>query len=634
MSYLSTTRLVFSGRFLSDVSTRNNEVENYDTSGGAISDLWNPIGGATFELAQCRVTGLNKSDDDPLMGALVTGIMDRPSGKMVDLDPEWQWASEIWGLGVRVSDPDSGELGFQGDFSVASFRDLWTRQIAELRQGDIPNRQPSGARYVSTLTNVEWGPFAERSDYLSKLRIETEDHKLSIALHQFGYFYTLGHARHATGSCIGIIAPYKSGEPESVLVARRIVPFVVPNLLPNRFNGQLTDPGKIVDAIDFEVDTNSKSVSFDLGHALPLDSVDGEISNIFSIYPPLASFVGMRFGLKPSDSDQIFTQYPAGSVPLIGQLSDISGEWYRQTGGVIDFQVDSSLMSHLENSRVALFGQLADDSLVLLSEETDEGIYVRADKFVGRMEAGDSSKAQFHCRKFGQPVSGIEVFLGRVTDPGLSIPEMITSDATGIASVNMLAIDPGNPRGPLDGAIFPIPYSSKRDSTGAPILGGTGLGGLDVLVVHVRDVYEIPENTDFDRDIAPIMSQYDQLYPIMSAHLFKLADKSTFIRYRQALLTAFKHPIDHPNHMPVTRDLSRNKTTMIISWLESQPAGPGSLQHQEVLSSVELDVINVEDYVAAFDTADKDAKIAAARQFSIDPKDVADVPEFESGGLE
>jgi hypothetical protein len=113
MTYLATPRVVCCGRFLSDVSTRNNVPGNFDSGIAQITDLWNNLGGATFELLDCRVTGGSAlGDQDPATGYILTDAADRPSAKMVDLDPAWQMASEIWALALRLIDPQTQELAF------------------------------------------------------------------------------------------------------------------------------------------------------------------------------------------------------------------------------------------------------------------------------------------------------------------------------------------------------------------------------------------------------------------------------------------------------------------------------------------------------------------------------------------
>jgi hypothetical protein len=102
MSYLDGPRVSFAGRFFGDVPTINNSASSYQPSGPPVLD-WNPGGGATFDLLDCRVSGGEAAAGepmaagDPARGLVVAGAADRSSAKLVDLDPAWQRSSQIWG---------------------------------------------------------------------------------------------------------------------------------------------------------------------------------------------------------------------------------------------------------------------------------------------------------------------------------------------------------------------------------------------------------------------------------------------------------------------------------------------------------------------------------------------------------
>src|SRR5690349_18586470 len=133
MSYLDTPRLVFAGRFQADPSTVNNDPEhfdsadfrsNYQVSGsGASNGWWNPRGTGAWRLFGCTVQAVAYEDGtwcddpskDPVVGLSVTGADARVEGKLVDLDPEQQMVSEIWGLQVLVQSAATGVI-FRGNF--------------------------------------------------------------------------------------------------------------------------------------------------------------------------------------------------------------------------------------------------------------------------------------------------------------------------------------------------------------------------------------------------------------------------------------------------------------------------------------------------------------------------------------
>jgi hypothetical protein len=137
MSYLDSPRVTFAGRFLGDVPTINNLAGSFEPSPQPPSPAWNPGGGGTFDFLDCHVTsgesgpGTPLAAGDPALGSAVLGAVDRSSAKLVDLDPQWQMSSQIWGLRLRLVDPVTGDELLSGSFRAAAFRDLWTRQ--ELR---------------------------------------------------------------------------------------------------------------------------------------------------------------------------------------------------------------------------------------------------------------------------------------------------------------------------------------------------------------------------------------------------------------------------------------------------------------------------------------------------------------------
>jgi hypothetical protein len=153
-------------------------------------------------------------------------------------------------------------------------------------------------------------------------------------------------------------------------------------------------------------------------------------------------------------------------------------------------------------------------------------------------------------------------------------PDTIRTGADGTASLHIGASDPGTPRDPIDGQIYAAAYSPRLDPNGNLDMRGAGLGPLDVVVALIRSGFAIPDRPEWYRDVLPTMAQFAQLYPVMSRHLFDLADYDAMASHRKILLLAFGRDIDDPNYMPVTRDLSENKRATIMKWLQSETGNP------------------------------------------------------------
>jgi hypothetical protein len=188
MSFLNNTRLVFSGSFQADVSTVNNDVRHFDNAlweqrfqdfqkpDGTEDGWWNPVGTGAFRLIGCRITSVHYRDgtsassaaQDPAVGLMVAGADDRVAAKLVDLDPQWQQASEIWGLEVRLAAGQEPPL-VQGRFLPSAFRDLTFTRIPSL-QADAA----ASATFQSVMEGVAWSAAAAASRAVREL-VEVAD---------------------------------------------------------------------------------------------------------------------------------------------------------------------------------------------------------------------------------------------------------------------------------------------------------------------------------------------------------------------------------------------------------------------------------------------------------------------------
>lgn len=573
MSYLTDTRISFRGRFLSDVSTNNNIATNY-RDGAAQQHLWNTMGGAAVELLDCGVLLSGAvALGDPAADFVITGAVDRPSGKMVDLDPDMQSVSEFWGMQLRISHRETGALALQGRMAVCAFRDLWSRQISPALNG-----QALGARFVSVLEELEWGPAAEGSAAMQALRDQADEGRLSVGLHTFGYFYNQQHPRYRTGTIMVNIGPWKSGEPKTALVHRRLLAATVGQTGGGNFD--------LTGDIDFALSDGGRRLHLDLGHALRLADVDGWQLDYRYMPPPVSGIARMSIGLLPAggaapDPNTVveFLDLP---IPDLG--------WYRRTGGVMSVDIPAAHVAAAETTPFALFAQVQGGGFFLLSQETENGIFYRADDFVRRLETGATAEVALYAQQFGKPLAGLQLHTvlsssspgPTQNSPNTPVPPQPTlsslapTDADGKTLLTLTGVDPGNPRArnDLDGAIFLYAYGHKLGANGQLDQAGNGLGGLDAVVIHGRDPYTVPQTPNFTEHVYPIMTQYAQLYPIMSEHLFKLDDYAALVKHRRALLLAFSRDLQDPNYMPVTRDLSDGRMATLVKWLSTETGDP------------------------------------------------------------
>ena len=219
--------------------------------------------------------------------------------------------------------------------------------------------------------------------------------------------------------------------------------------------------------------------------------------------------------------------------------------------------------------------------------------FVRADQFVFRMEPGDMATAKLYATMFGQRSSGQQISLaydpssmqGQVTQGPLSGPpnvgtpqsalqfydpsnpkapvSSITTGADGTAALQLKAGDPGNPRGYIDGQLYGVTY--QLGSSPPPV--GSVQNNSQFLSVLVFSGYQVPPEPNWMEHVRPIFQQYADLYPVMRP-IVDLGNYGSVVSRRSILKNVFNTPVTDPNYMPVTRDLSAAKRTMIRKWLD------------------------------------------------------------------
>ena len=282
MSYLNNLRMVFAGDFQADVSTVNNDVRHYDNEtfqarfqkfqqGPVLNGWWNPIGSGAFRLINCQVQSVSYQDgssttnkkDDPAIGLAIAGSDDRVGAKIVDLDPQWQLASQLWGLEMRLTDGKNPSL-FGGYFEPAAFRDiLFGRQ-----EGGSAGDQTAAAAFQSVLTDLQWSENLLDSRFLQELKAVTDNGIMSVRLNTFGFSTNHTSDRFTIGTVVGTIGPYCPNEPRSFVLGRRMAPL----------NGQRTADN--INFFDCYLDKQNHWVFADLGNALPLTNGYGRLKDL------------------------------------------------------------------------------------------------------------------------------------------------------------------------------------------------------------------------------------------------------------------------------------------------------------------------------------------------------------------
>ncbi|HEX8704738.1 MAG TPA: hypothetical protein VF815_38250 [Myxococcaceae bacterium] len=616
MSYLSGPRLVFAGDFQADVSTVNNDVRHYDTKtfeerfqdpakAGILNGWWNPVGSGAFRLVSCRIQGVSLGDGtwiedparDPAIGLYVANALDAPAAKLVDLDPQWQMASMIWGLTVRLTDGKTpGHL--IGRFAPAPFRDLSLRQFAPV----IPNGQRLGGYFQSVLTDLNWdfgAGFA--SPAMEELRAAAKEGLLSIILNTFAYYSRPGTERFTIGRVVGAIGVATADEPRHFVLGRRFAPAK---------NDPNSDPDYTPEGLNYftaAVDEARGLISVDLGSALPLADPLGKTQDIGRL---------MLAVLTQADPPDPFNAPLAvqsqGQVigpndyVVIGEIPYLQPDWLVKTAGIATFKLDAKTQALAQQRPLALLQLLITPGQARIAiRETIQGYYVRADAFEQRLNPGaqapgqvmptDSVDVQLYASQYGKPLAqaSIDIALSpplkgqggagpNEKDPpkapipeickpqdALVLPNTITTQPSGGAALRITAKALTRPpRSYIDGQVYVINYNLS-------IVNGWQLfqqHSLDGIFLHVREPFTPPAQPTWEADIQPILKQYGNLYPVMSRWLVDLSDYESVKAHRDILELAFSRDFADANYMPATRELSPAKQAMILQWLRQRGA--------------------------------------------------------------
>ena len=549
MSYLHPPRLHFAGQFQADPPTVNNDPRYYDAdnfqprfqqldAAGGTNGRWNPRGSGAWRFLGCTVRravyrdGTSCTDPvaDTIIGATISGTDAKAAAKLVDLDPQQQMVSEIWGLQINLNAGARGALVpfFSSDFEASPFADIWVRRPQGVKQAKY------GAFYQSVLTVLR--AQAGTSRLLGEI-LEAGTARLSIRLNVDGFDDDVpGSSTFGFGRVTGSIGLYSTDEPARFVAGRALAPTTGSPL--SVAYGQIRD----------------NVLWLDLGNSIPA-APDG---TLLLLQAPLCAAV------LPPDAPPV----------ALGEIDCTGPGWYETTSGIVAIPLSAEQVALAEKNPLAIMQGVA---LQPLLAEAGHGLFVRADQFVFRFNPPETQTAVLYATQFGKPASGATISLlhdsfnvlrqaGKGPRPGvpedaLKFPASVVTNEVGVATVAIEASDPGNPRGYIDGQVYGIAYGPGE---APPATGNHNSSRCLNALVFSR--YEAQDEPTWLEDVEPIFQQYDNLYPSMRA-VVELSNYASVVSRLPILQRAFEVDIPDPGYMPVTRDLSRPKRDMIRKWL-------------------------------------------------------------------
>ncbi len=170
----------------------------------------------------CAVTGASMPGgvppSDPIWDTLVADSDSRVTAKLVDLDPEQQIVSEIWGLQVRLTNTRGTTL-LTANYDVAAFTEMWSRASGSGVGGDMA----FGAMYQSVLTDLKWGDVSH-SPFLTALKMASATSGLlSIKFNVDGINLDNTSPTFMCGRIVGTIGPACVTEPRHFVQGRHFM---------------------------------------------------------------------------------------------------------------------------------------------------------------------------------------------------------------------------------------------------------------------------------------------------------------------------------------------------------------------------------------------------------------------------
>ncbi|HYK03733.1 MAG TPA: hypothetical protein VE974_18390 [Thermoanaerobaculia bacterium] len=572
MSYFSVPRLHFSGSFRAAPSTMNNVDRNF-TEPPVLQKLWNPNGTHDVQLlagneftippganvTPCRVTGIvtaagdfiTDPAGDSLIGQLLISTNTPSNAKLVDLDPDQQQVSQIWGLQLSIG--PAGEA-LVADFLATNFQQLF------------PSRAPGSfgigfsAAYQSQLANLQW-PASSTSHLLQAWQSAgAELLSIRFTLDQLDVpARFIGDPNFTIGRISGTIGLASPDEPQSITVGRLLRPVqpftipIAPGVAKELLAGTPVAPADVNQNVNYApalVDPVRDVLTIDLGNALPFNA-----------------------DATPADAGtlQAVILTSQGAIPL-GTVANTLDN-YLQRAFLFEFPLGGNSEAAASNP-IAI---MSNEDVVL--SENSSGAWIDAAQHVYRMDAGTTASAILYATTFGAtPADGQQVTLTTFafpntdngnawpapTIPLTTVPSTVTLNA-GIATFQLSAGTPGNPRGSLDGLVYGVTFDWAEDTN--PV------SGLFVNA-HVFDALDAPAAPQWS-DVEPIFQQFMTLYPAMQS-ILDLSDEAT-VQANAALVARYlSFPESSSQYMPVTRDLSGPKKEMLLAYLAAQQPQGGA----------------------------------------------------------
>lgn len=638
MSYLEVPRIQFGGLFFTNPATINNLITNYNpkvplknAQGQFLPNaIWNPMGISQVWLSQCSVLSVvdasgtysSAPGSDPVIGAPVetpspTTKKPMPNStrnydfaKMVDLDPDQQGRSAVFGLRIYVTLPNGA--GCSGLVSVPELQYLLTR---------VPNPQSSwGAvgTWMGQITEVTWSGDVSSSPFLTQFQAACGQGiavKLTIDLHQNNPATTSTQGNmFCYGRVLGSLGPIGTGELPQVVPGRQISPpppqaapamaamAAAPQatgrqpsgkrMINDRFGGGEPAPAGALAAAPPPPPAPPVQ---------PWNPAPAQVSLVGSgsmLHVDLGGSIYLQGGYSPQgvgisngkflvdsgidigylDNQGTFQPLQNGQgVSFANQYQQLNSQnkqvFLVQSSGLVDIPLEPGEVSPINGSPLAV----RVGSTVVLQEQAS-GYLMGTDPLSARVVPGGTATLQLMARQFGQPIVGQQPVTWQIQEDrsggpstDISLAWAGSTDANGLATLEV-----STPQGD-----FNLPQARQFLDTNLYFVTFSDPDGQDIGDAYADpqpnanlsalrfQTYTAPADPTWENAVGPILQAYARLYPGMT-QILDIGDETTVEQNAAAIAQRLSLLFLDPALMPVTRDLSPAKVTMIVNWLNSQ----------------------------------------------------------------
>lgn len=631
MSYLDVPRIHFSGLFYTAPGNLNNQAKNFAparTADGAIdydTGLYKyPDGTSQLFLSQCRVTSVvgidGRLSSDPAADSLVGAGVTSPGpetqkregsetgplygfAKMVDLDPDMMYRTEVYGFRIYVDLPGRDRGGFSGELAEPpQLRDLWFGR----GDGGIDGLQLGVGTWHQRLIRLVWDDKKVDSPVYRALRDRSKDGldiKIGVDMYQTrrAEEFSVGN-RFGYGRLVAAIGPALEGEPAQLVPGRRLYTPTTFHPPPQNhprisFSRQAAEeamkdvPPSDWNRTDFRVSKlpNGNSLLIvDMFNSAPLAPrlEDSPTEGRHDTDGKFDAGDKVVVGWLDDSKTPGFTPLRNGTIsftyskpdPATAKLKDV---FWPDHSAI--FQIELTDHDPIHDKPVAIQVGVRDVFRTVL-QENPNGVYINVERASARLEPEKSETFDVYSYRYGQPAelpAGLEFREIRDDDNTTTKTTIFNVDAPVPVSLGRsrltvrthaaVPLSEMKARKALDSIVCNVTAAAAKNAYlvgEAMTLPFPAPATPPFLSLLFWQNHEVVERPTWEANIQPILRMYARLFPGMTS-ILDISDLATVKANAGVLKERFRRLRTNPGYMPLTRDMSPATVDMVVRFIDS-----------------------------------------------------------------